>query len=198
MAIKIKCVKYLLSAAVLVIVGSLAFLYSGLYPMGADVPHNSLTNWMLETLRERSIARASSDIEVPNNLDSSDRLLMGGADYNDMCAGCHLKPGTTQSDFTLGLYPVPPNLSVEEHDAANVNHNEGQYASQRQFWIIKHGIKASGMPAWGPGHDDERIWNMVAFLKRLPGLSPDYYQILTARDADDADDTDDGAEAHGH
>ena len=46
------------------------------------------------------------------------------------------------------------------------------------------------MPAWGPGHDDERIWNMVAFLKQLPELSPDQYQILTARGQD--------SEGHGH
>ena len=54
-------------------------------------------------------------------------------------------------------------------------------AIQRQFWIIKHGIKASGMPAWGPTHSDERIWKMVAFLQSLPSLTPDQYQILTAR-----------------
>lgn len=53
--------------------------------------------------------------------------------------------------------------------------------SYQKFWIITHGIKASGMPAWGPGHDDERIWNMVAFLQRLPRLTAEQYQILTAR-----------------
>ena len=67
--------------------------------------HNRLTYWLLETLRERSVARAASDIDVPHDLNASERLLAGGADYNDMCAGCHLKPGKTESDFTLGLYP---------------------------------------------------------------------------------------------
>tara|TARA_R110001599_G_scaffold353873_1_gene601490 strand:- start:6967 stop:7545 length:579 start_codon:yes stop_codon:yes gene_type:complete len=175
------CGKCLVITASIVILGGLAFLYSGFYPMGADVPHNSLTYWVLETLRERSIARAASNIQVPMDLDSSDRLLKGGADYNDMCAGCHLKPGKTQSDFTLGLYPSPPNLSLDGNDHGHDNHDESNYALQRQFWIIKHGIKASGMPAWGPGHDDERIWNMVAFLKHLPELSSDEYQILSAR-----------------
>lgn len=173
--------------AVLVIVagiGGTLFLYSGRYPMGADIPHSRLTYWILETLRERSIARASADIEVPDDLASPQRLLAGGADYNDMCAGCHLKPGKESSDFTLGLYPSPPNLS-QLHPA------EGNSDAQvrRRFWIIKHGIKASGMPAWAPGHDDERIWDMVAFLNRLPDLSSWQYQILTARD-------DSGAERH--
>ena len=177
----LSCGKCLLTAAGIFIFGGVAFLYSGLYPMGADVPHNSLTYWVLETLRERSIAQAARDIEVPGDMDSPDRLLKGGADYNDMCAGCHLKPGKTQSDFTLGLYPAPPNLSLDEDKQNHGSHDEGLDSLRQQFWTIKHGIKASGMPAWGPGHDDERIWNMVAFIKRLPDLSPDQYQIITAR-----------------
>ena len=110
-------IKSLVITAVIVLVGGGLFLYSGLYPMGADVPHNRLTYWLLETLRERSVARAASDIKVPSDLNAPERLLAGGADYNDMCAGCHLKPGRTQSDFTLGLYPAPPNLTLtgDEH-----------------------------------------------------------------------------------
>ncbi|WP_339616330.1 cytochrome c [uncultured Gilvimarinus sp.] len=164
--------------------------------MGADVPHNAVTYWALETLREQSIARIAGDIKVPNDLDASERLLAGGADYNDMCSGCHLKPGKTQSDFTLGLYPFPPNLSLPDKEHGHSDHKSGdhkssdQYSLQRQFWIIKHGIKASGMPAWAPGHDDKRIWNMVAFINQLPKLDQAQYQILTARD--------DASESNGH
>ena len=94
--------------------------------------------------------------------------------------------GKKDSDFTIGLYPSPPNLTAEshghEHGSGSDEHgNKDDAAIQRQFWVIKHGIKASGMPAWGPTHSDERIWNMVAFLQRLPSLSEDQYQILTAR-----------------
>lgn len=174
-------IKSLILTAVLVLVGGGLFLYSGIYPMGADVPHNQLTYWLLETLRERSIARAASDIDVPANLNSSERLLAGGADYNYMCADCHLKPGTTESDFTIGLYPSPPSLTLatEGHGSEHAENNSEEI--KRRFWIIKHGIKASGMPAWGLTHDDQRIWNMVAFIQRLPELSPEQYQILTAR-----------------
>tara|TARA_R110002049_G_scaffold29552_17_gene100454 strand:- start:3032 stop:3616 length:585 start_codon:yes stop_codon:yes gene_type:complete len=184
--------KYLLLTVGIAIIGGMAFLYSGIYPMGADVPHNALTYWALETMRERSIVRVASNIEVPDDLDTSSRLLRGGADYNDMCASCHLTPSKKQSDFTLGLYPSPPNLAASGSEEGHGNHDHGGelYTQQRQFWIIKHGIKASGMPAWGPGHDDERIWDMVAFLKRLPELTPQQYQILTARG--------DNSSGHGH
>ncbi len=179
-----KLVKWLLLTGAAALLAGVAFIYTGIYPMGADVPHNRMTYWLLETLRERSIARASAAIPVPD-LSSPELLLSGGPDYNDMCAQCHLKPGVNKSDLSIGLYPSPPNLSLAL-DAHEHTHDAGDAASaQRQFCIIKHGIKASGMPAWGPTHDDQRIWAMVAFIQKLPTLTPEQYQILTARAAAD-------------
>lgn len=171
----------------LAILGGVAFIYSGVYPVGADDHHTAPVHWALETLRKRSIAAQSADIKVPP-LDDPQMLLSGGADYNDMCAGCHLKPGKIRSDMSLGLYPVPPNLAAPAVATAVGNNNaeDRERAAARQFWVIKHGIKASGMPAWGMTHDDPRIWAMVAFLQRLPTLTPAQYQILTARDSDSA------------
>jgi mono/diheme cytochrome c family protein len=178
----LSCIKCLVVASGIAVAAGVAFIYSGLYPMAADDRHTALTYWALETLRERSINRASAGIDVPADLDIPERLLAGGADYNDMCVGCHLKPGKTESDFTLGLYPVPPNLAQPQRGEVDL-----EARAQRRFWVIKHGIKASGMPAWGLEHDDERIWNMVAFLRRLPSLSPEQYQILTARGSTNSD-----------
>jgi len=177
----LSCIKCLAVASGVAVAAGVAFIYSGFYPVGADDRHTALTFWALETLRERSIARASAGIEVPANMGTPERLLAGGADYNDMCAGCHLKPGRTESDFTLGLYPAPPNLTQ-----VAPGHGDLEAQARQRFWTIKHGIEASGMPAWGPGHDDERIWNMVGFLRRLPDLSSEQYQILTARGSTDS------------
>lgn len=179
-------VKTLALIVVAVFIGSGLYVYSGAYPIGADVPHNKLAYWLLETLREQSIKKASGDIRVPS-LDDPDLLLSGGPDYNDMCVSCHLKPGKEQSDMSIGLYPKPPNLSKEviEHGHDHPGDLDMEQVARRQFWIIKHGIKASGMPAWGPTHDDERIWAMVAFLQKLPELNSEQYQILTARDDSD-------------
>jgi mono/diheme cytochrome c family protein len=164
---------------------ALVFIHSGLYPMGANEQHSKLTYWALETMRERSISRAANDILVPDLSDSS-QLLAGGADYNEMCSGCHLRPGVSENDMTIGLYPSPPNLAnkLDEHGHDHGDQTTETKADQRNFWIIKHGIKASGMPAWGQTHDDERIWAMVAFLKKLPELNEVQYQILTARSDD--------------
>jgi len=182
-----KNIKFLFYLGLAGLVGASLFIYSGILPIGADTPHSAPVYWVLEQARERSIKRASADIKVPQ-LDSPSLLLSGGADYNAMCSGCHLRPGQKESDMSIGLYPSPPNLSLthNSHDhadeASDKNESDTNASKRRQFWIIKHGIKASGMPAWGPTHDDERIWAMVAFLQRLPELTPEQYQILTAID----------------
>jgi hypothetical protein len=168
----------------LAVVGGVGFIYSGIYPVGADNKHNALTFWVLETLRTKFIARASKNIAVPPLTDPQ-LLLSGGADYNDMCAGCHLAPGQTENDMTLGLYPSPPNLTVaadkHDHDHGEGSHDDPNVIARQQYWVIKHGIMASGMAAFGPTHDDDRIWAMVAFLQKLPELTPQQYQIITAR-----------------
>lgn len=153
---------------------AVGFIYSGIYPIAANNKHNALTFWALDTLRTKSIARASKDIEVPA-LNDPQLLLSGGADYNDMCSGCHMKAGQKESDMSIGLYPKPPNLTLalKNHDSTAI--------AQQQFWAIKNGIMASGMAAFGPTHDDERIWAMVAFLQKLPELNELQYQVLTAR-----------------
>lgn len=174
-----KYIAVLLAFGLVILLSITGFIYSGWYQIGADVPHSEPVYRVLEIMRERSIARAASDIPLPD-LEAPELLIAGGPDYNEMCASCHLKPGKTETDLSIGLYPSPPDLTTHHE-----SHGDPQAAARRQFWIIKHGIKASGMPAWGPTHDDERIWAMVAFIQKLPEISEFQYQILTARgDAD--------------
>ena len=160
-------VKPLLLLLVVGILCSVAFIYFGLFNAAADVPHSQLVYNLMETVRQRSIAVRAKDIVVPP-LDDP-RLVADGAEhYSAMCTGCHLAPGITESEIRQGLYPQPPNLS--EHVRAT---------PAEMFWTIKHGIKMSAMPAWGTTHGDQAIWGMVAFLQRLPGMTPEQYQAMT-------------------
>ena len=68
-----KAIKLLFALAVVGALAALAFVYSGIYPIGADVPHTKFVDWALETLRERSIAARLDDIAVPP-LDDSQML----------------------------------------------------------------------------------------------------------------------------
>jgi mono/diheme cytochrome c family protein len=176
-----KIIKSLLLLAVLGLGSGVAVMYSGIVNVAADEPHSELVYWLLEETRENSIKVAAQDIEVPD-LSDPELLLTGGADYEYMCSSCHLKPGQSESDMSLGLYPAPPNLAVFDDSHKGHEHGDETQAVKKNFWVIKHGIKASGMPAWGRTHDDQRIWAMVAFIKQLPTLTPEQYQVLTAID----------------
>ena len=134
----------------------------------------------METARTRSIAYASKDIIVPD-LEKVEMISSGGADYKDMCAGCHLSPGVESTDFSESLYPKPPNFT----NAQVVDRYKTDAGAQQSFWAIKHGIMASGMPAWGASHDDDRMWAMVAFIRSLPELNENQYTMLTTRLDDD-------------
>jgi mono/diheme cytochrome c family protein len=149
--------------------------YSGVFSIAADRPHFAGITWFLEMARTSSIERHARDIEVPE-LGKAEQLLGGGADYEEMCSSCHLAPGRPETDLSAGLYPRPPNLSQPR-----LPYGSGEDQARHDFWVIKHGIMASGMPAWGSGHDDERIWSMVSFLRKLPELDANAYAILTAR-----------------
>ncbi len=149
---------------------ALGLVYGGAYNVAADDPHWSVTQSVLETARERSVATRANDIEVPK-LDDPQLVAMGAEHYAEMCTGCHLAPGMSDSELRKGLYPRPPNL---------VEHGQHRRPEQT-FWIIKHGLKMTGMPAWGMTHDDRSIWGMVAFLQKLSDLSPEEYRELVAQ-----------------
>lgn len=163
------------------------FAYSGLYDIGADRPHTAAVAALLTILRERSIERRAAGISVPA-LDEPARVHEGAEHYSAMCVDCHLAPGITVSEIRAGLLPHPPNLSQQVIDP------------RVAFWAIKHGIKASGMPAWGQTHDDEEVWNIVSFVHQLPHMTPDEYRAMTAvTDTEEhAGATDEHRHAHAH
>jgi mono/diheme cytochrome c family protein len=151
----------LVAGAIIVLVALI--ITTGVYDVAADDAHTAVVHKLLETTRDRSIAVRADDVTAPE-LSDPQRIRRGAGNYNAMCAECHLKPGGAESEISRGLYPRPPELALmREFDPA------------RAFWIIKHGIKATGMPAWGKSMEDEYIWDMVAFLKLLPKMSAEEY-----------------------
>jgi len=163
-----KILKTLLVAAVALLLLAVIGAYSGTFNVGADDPHWGLTQRFLEIARDRSIERRAAEVSVPANLADAKLIASGAAEYSEMCTGCHLAPGMKDTELRIGLNPQPPNLSARGDLAPPAE----------QFWIIKHGIKMTGMPAWGLTHDDQIIWSMVAFLQKLPDLTPDAYQDM--------------------
>ena len=142
-----------------------AFIFAGVYNVGADAPHWPVVHNTLNQLRERAIASYSRDIKVPADLTDPKRIAIGAGLYQEMCTGCHLGPGLEKTEMSQGLYPPAPELArASDRSAAE------------QFWIIKHGVKLSAMPAWGKTHTDEQMWAMVAFVRQLSKMSPEQYE----------------------
>lgn len=152
-----------IATLVVLAMAGVIFIWSGAYPMGADRPHLPLTTKLIETLRDRATEGAAASIVVPA-LDDQAMVAEGAAHYDVMCSGCHQAPGRPDSELRNNLYPQPPNLAEEGID------HPGE-----AFWIIKHGIKLSGMPAWGKTRSDAQMWTLVAFLNRLPKATPAQY-----------------------
>ncbi|MDR5751302.1 MULTISPECIES: cytochrome c [unclassified Caballeronia] len=154
--------------AVAALVGSTTFVFSGSYNVGADAPHWPLTYRILQTFRSRSVDAHAKGI-APPNLEDPQLILKGAGQYASMCVKCHLAPGVKDSELAPGLYPHPPELAKADLDPRST------------FWVIKHGLKMSAMPAWGLSHDDETIWSMVAFVRKLPKMSPQEYKDMVAK-----------------
>jgi mono/diheme cytochrome c family protein len=148
------------SLVVLVAVAAVA-IYAGLYNIPADVPHTQPVYWLLDTIRQRSVIARARDIAVPHDLDDASRISKGASEYAEMCSGCHLAPGMKRTEISQGLYPGAPELR-----------HGSDLTPGEQFWIIKHGVKMTGMPAWGITHDDELLWDVVAFVRKLPEITP--------------------------
>lgn len=142
-------------------------LYSGVFNVAADSPHWEAASRVIELVRDRSIAVRADGQAVPD-LEDRGLIATGAEHYAEMCTGCHLAPGMTNTELRQGLYPVPPDFTA----ARSLQPAEA-------FWVIKHGIKMSAMPAWGHTHDDQTIWAIVAFLQQLPTLDPGEYAVLT-------------------
>jgi mono/diheme cytochrome c family protein len=151
---------------VLMAIGAVVFIASGIYNIGADDHHTRIVLAVITQLRERSIDARASRITVPDLKDGS-RVAGGAGYYAALCVGCHLAPGVTKSDLRPGLYPHPPNLAQED-----------VLDARKAFWIIKHGIKMSAMPAWGKSLNDEAIWDIVSFVRKMPAMTPEQYQAL--------------------
>ena len=155
---------------ILVALGGLVFIYTGTYNVAATSRDNAILHWVLETTREESIDRRADDVIPPPNsvLSNPQTLRVGFEHYNEMCIVCHGAPGVEPGEAREGLNPKPPLLAKV---AKNIPTGE-------LFWVIKHGIKMTGMPAWGPTHSDDKIWAMVAFVKTLPELTPAQYKAM--------------------
>lgn len=169
----------IITLLVLFVIACLAYwavALSGRMDVSADGAHWPITDRVLETVRENSVERQARDIN-PNlpDLADTDQLYEAVVGFEDMCAACHTPPGGSPTSLAQGLNPPAPDLA----ESVRVR------TPEELFWVTRHGIRMTGMPAWGVTHDDEELWPIVALITRFPDFSDeDYGRLLqAARDA---------------
>jgi mono/diheme cytochrome c family protein len=159
---------------VILVVLGLVFVFSGISNVSAENQDSGLVKWILSAASDNSIERHSKGIEVPALGDSA-QVAMGFEHYQEMCVTCHGAPGVDRSEIGKGLNPHAPNLSRSITDLSDAE----------LYWILKNGIKMTGMPSFGKTHSEEQLWAMVSFVKKLPGMTEDQYQAYKAASSED-------------
>lgn len=142
----------------------LAILYSGVVSIAASEPHLALTRWVLEVGMDRSMERHSLGLEAPVTY-TEEQIRHGFIHFNEMCVLCHTAPGMKPSEISQGMRPKPPELQKVVRELKDAE----------TFWLIRHGIKFTGMPSFGKTHSENQIWGIVGFVKLLPDMSPQEY-----------------------
>ena len=161
--------KLVLGVALVVAVAGATIFHAGVYDISATDQHLAPTYWVLDTGMRRTVKQRAAEIAVPD-LGQPRQIERGLALYRQHCVQCHGAPGLAPESFALGMTPAPANLvyTAREWPAAEL------------FWVVKEGIKMTGMPAWKYRMDDQDIWAVVSFIGELPKLSPDQYRSLKA------------------
>ncbi len=136
-------------------------LVGGLVPVTASSGHWPITEYILHFVMRRSVSTHSMLIDAPSFEPELWRL--GKAHYQNGCAACHGIPGQPVPIAVSRAVPAPPPL-----DALGA-----KYDVEQLFYVIKHGIKFTGMPAWPRQQRDDEVWSVVAYLAQLPAHARD-------------------------
>lgn len=136
---------------------------------GAIERQIGLMSWR-KSVEKRAQATANPLPVDPKTLDQ------GLDHYRENCVVCHGAPGVQRDEIGKGLNPDPPDLTIPPVR----NTPDGQL-----FYIIQHGIRMTGMPAFAPTHSDREIWAIVAFVRHLPQLTPSEREELKKATAEE-------------
>ena len=166
-AMKRRALLALAGLAIVTALGAFLLVASGIIPIEASSRHWPITEWFLHFAMRRSISTHSLGIHVPSLADP-DLVLKGGTHYEIGCRPCHGSPGMPEPRIPHQMTPYPPDLASKVQELK----------PRELFYVVKHGVKFTGMPAWPALQRDDEVWAVVAFLKKLPHLDEAGYRRL--------------------
>ena len=153
------------------VIGGFLVATSGIVPIKASSGHWPITAWLLEFSMHRSVSTHSMSIKAPP-LDNRGMILRGAGHYDVGCRPCHGSPELHHPRVAAKMTPPPPYLPLVIHE----------WTPAQLFYIVKHGVKFAGMPAWPAEHRDDEVWSMVAFLLKFRDVNAAEYRRLSHGD----------------
>ncbi len=144
----------------------LAVMWWGAVNVGADNPHPAVVRWYLANTTEHSVQEHARGLHAPPQVQISPAA--GAVHYGSLCVLCHGAPGVEPLEIGKGLSPRPPNLMR----AAD------EWTIEQVYWIVKHGVGDTGMPAFGTAEEESDLWAIAFFVKQLPHLTAVAYAKL--------------------
>lgn len=146
------------TVAVLAVAG--AVVVAGLPPLTASSGHWAITAWVLDFAKVRSVTTHALTIDAPS-LDDPSLVQLGRRSYARGCQPCHGHPGAAPPVVPARMTPHPPSLAAQV----------GRWRARELFYIVRHGIKFTGMPAWPALDREDEVWAVVAYLRTLPAVA---------------------------
>jgi len=168
----IRWASFLLGALALLLAllaAGLIVILTGGYNVAASEPHSALGEWALHTTFRNSVKGGASGLEPPATF-SPAMIAAGAGEYKSMCQHCHGGVNADRDEWAEGMRPLPPMLAADAD----------RWSAAEIFWLVKHGAKMTGMPAFGATHDDATIWNIAAFVQALPQMDAAQYAAYPA------------------
>ncbi len=160
------------------------YFFGGFYSVSAANGGNTALEWAVRKVRMASVAQHGSAPAPPVWFDDSETVQAGAREFaEEGCVHCHGAPGTKPSPMVRGMRPQPPELARAAQRLSN----------DELFWVVKNGIRMTGMPAFG-GMDNTEIWRVVAFVNRMSSITPMQYERWSAAAGGHAE----VGETHGH
>ncbi len=151
--------------ALVVFAGVLGLLTVLRHGFSARDEPTALEAFAARRMRHLAVPRAAREMTNPVKL-NEEVLSEARAHFADHCASCHGNDGRGQTTIGQNLYPRAPDMASSKTQSLS----DGEL-----FYIIKHGIRLTGMPAWGEDtpEDDRESWKLVHFIRHLPDVTPE-------------------------
>lgn len=157
-----------LTALVLLPMGILGCFALGLTEIRSDLKPSRWESMIMGSAVRASVRRSAAGI-ANSATSNHETLVAGGKLYVAGCAGCHGelgKPFREEHDH----FPQVPQLP----------HLGTQYSEPEVYWVVKHGIRMTGMSAYGPFYSEQQLWSLSAFVHQINNLPPDVRAAVLA------------------